>query len=347
MYPRRLCSCDQDTASGPMYVHAGLEGSVIALTNVLGELVEKYRYTAFGLLTVLDADGEEKATPALSPWLYHGRLYEESSGLYWMRMRHYSPQLGRFLQPDPAGIAGGINLYAYSNNNPLRYFDPWGLWPAPDASGGDDGEYGEADPDRHILSPQVAQGGSKPTFVPADVAAELMKTPAGQAFLRRIQSDFVIKTGEFHDVVIDPSTGRMSKGSANTSAVGGYHQGTGGTSGTPGLILINTNASSNGGFSGTDAQFYAYVLVQEVNEHDAHWGGATGNSKAREVQNRVQSEVIAQTMGLPEAQPGYRTASGAPNLSAISNDVNSNSGYQGATHGNPYYILNRVTVVLP
>ena len=61
-------------------------------------------------------------------------------------MRHYSPQLGRFLQPDPAGIAGGINLYAYSNNNPLRYFDPWGLWPAPDASGGDDGEYGEADP---------------------------------------------------------------------------------------------------------------------------------------------------------------------------------------------------------
>ena len=140
-----------DTASGPMYVHAGLEGSVIALTNVLGDLVERYRYTAFGLLTVLDAEGEEKATPALSPWLYHGRLFEESSGLYWMRMRHYSPQLGRFLQPDPAGIAGGINLYAYSNNNPLRYFDPWGLWPAPDATGGDDGEYGEADPMRNRL----------------------------------------------------------------------------------------------------------------------------------------------------------------------------------------------------
>ena len=146
MYPRRLCSCDQDTASGPMYVHAGLEGSVIALTNVLGDLVERYRYTAFGLLTVLDAEGEETDGDALSPWLYHGRLYEQSTGLYWMRMRHYSPQLGRFLQPDPAGIAGGINLYAYSNNNPLRYFDPWGLWPAPDASGGDDGKYGEADP---------------------------------------------------------------------------------------------------------------------------------------------------------------------------------------------------------
>jgi len=123
MYPRRLCSCDQVPASGPMYVHAGLEGSVIALTNVLGELVERYRYTAFGLLTVLDAEGEEKDEEALSPWRYHGRLYENESGLYWMRMRHYSPDLGRFLQPDPAGIAGGINLYAYSNNNPLRFFD--------------------------------------------------------------------------------------------------------------------------------------------------------------------------------------------------------------------------------
>ena len=57
---------------------------MIAITNVLGELVEKYRYTAFGLLTVLDAEGEEKDGDALSPWLYHGRLFEEASGLYWI-----------------------------------------------------------------------------------------------------------------------------------------------------------------------------------------------------------------------------------------------------------------------
>ncbi len=56
-----------------------------------------------------------------------GHLYESESGLYWMRMRHYHPGLGRFLQPDPIGIAGGLNLYAYANNNPVRWFDPWGL----------------------------------------------------------------------------------------------------------------------------------------------------------------------------------------------------------------------------
>lgn len=72
-------------------------------------------------------------------------------------MRHYSPDLGRFLQPDPAGIAGGINLYAYSNNNPLRFFDPWGLWPAPDASGSSGSDdydpnkyrYGEVDQSKY------------------------------------------------------------------------------------------------------------------------------------------------------------------------------------------------------
>jgi uncharacterized protein RhaS with RHS repeats len=39
----------------------------------------------------------------------------------------YSATLGRFLQRDPAGYVGGLNLYAYVMNNPLRYLDPEGL----------------------------------------------------------------------------------------------------------------------------------------------------------------------------------------------------------------------------
>ncbi len=58
-----------------------------------------------------------------------GLLGNPETGLYWMRARHYSPELGRFLQPDPIGVAGDINLYAYANNNPLRWYDPWGLDP--------------------------------------------------------------------------------------------------------------------------------------------------------------------------------------------------------------------------
>ena len=46
-------------------------------------------------------------------------------GLYHMGARHYSPILGRFLQPDPSGM--DANLYAYADNRPPTLIDPLGL----------------------------------------------------------------------------------------------------------------------------------------------------------------------------------------------------------------------------
>ncbi|NMO19480.1 hypothetical protein HPC49_27420 [Pyxidicoccus fallax] len=55
-----------------------------------------------------------------------GHYHDVETGLFYNRFRYYDPALGRYLQSDPLGLAGGLNLYAYPSN-PLVHFDALGL----------------------------------------------------------------------------------------------------------------------------------------------------------------------------------------------------------------------------
>ncbi len=58
---------------------------------------------------------------------FPGHFFDPETGLHYNRFRYYDPVLGRYLQSDPIGIAGGLNVYGYCEGNPLTRVDVRGL----------------------------------------------------------------------------------------------------------------------------------------------------------------------------------------------------------------------------
>ncbi|HCT5824051.1 TPA: AHH domain-containing protein, partial [Citrobacter sedlakii] len=63
---------------------------------------------------------------------FAGQYLDRETGLHYNTFRYYAPDMGRFITPDPIGLKGGINLYAYAPN-PLSWIDPLGLSCSSDA----------------------------------------------------------------------------------------------------------------------------------------------------------------------------------------------------------------------
>ena len=111
------------------YYHHDHLNSTIAVTDESGNVVEQYRYDAYGQPYFYGPDGTPRRESLVGlRFLFTGREWLSSLALYDYRHRAYSPSLGRFLQMDPVGSAAGeVNVYGYCHNLPCLFIDPYGL----------------------------------------------------------------------------------------------------------------------------------------------------------------------------------------------------------------------------
>ncbi len=106
------------------YYHFDASGNTAQLTSGTGTVLSAYTYLPFGEI-------RSTAGTVVNPFTFHGQLgvMSEGQGGYFMRARYYDSTIGRFTQPDPIGLAGGLNLYRFADNNPISFADPQGLNP--------------------------------------------------------------------------------------------------------------------------------------------------------------------------------------------------------------------------
>jgi len=119
------------------YVY-NLQGDVVAIVDTNGSSVVTYSYDAWG--NPISKTGALAATlGTVNPFRYRGYVYDEETGLYYLRSRYYNPGWKRFISSDRfLGQAGNLfahNSYTYCYNRVVKYYDDGGDAPV-DLGGG-------------------------------------------------------------------------------------------------------------------------------------------------------------------------------------------------------------------
>ncbi len=111
-----------DSSGSEYYYSFNPTGHTTGITDSSGKIMNQYQYTPFG-------EYRQKSETIHNPFTYVGEygVMDDGNGLLYMRLRHYSTHLGRFVSEDNLIFRDyDFHPYKYSRNNPISYIDPIG-----------------------------------------------------------------------------------------------------------------------------------------------------------------------------------------------------------------------------
>ncbi|MBJ2221792.1 RHS repeat-associated core domain-containing protein, partial [Pseudomonas sp. MF7453] len=152
------------------YFHTNLAGLPEQITDTDGHTVWHSEYLAWGRTRDEWHDRQAGGEQNLR---FQGQYLDRETGLHYNTFRFFDPDVGRFTQPDPIGLAGGLNLYQYAPNA-IGWVDPLGWAPV---EPGDVIDYGKRAPgfekhhgildawSKHNIKGYASRNGQTPTVV--------------------------------------------------------------------------------------------------------------------------------------------------------------------------------------